>query len=59
MDPRDYKLGTRLSSAMKNWPLWSLFAVAFTTGLALAVTRQRSQIGVRDTSLIAMFGARA
>src|SRR5262249_51859342 len=37
----------------------SLFAVALTTGLALAVTRQRSQIGVRDTSLIAMLGARA
>jgi cell division protein FtsW len=37
----------------------SLFAVALTTGLALAVTRQRSQIGVRDTSLIAMLGAQA
>jgi cell division protein FtsW len=37
----------------------SLFAVALTTGLALAVTRQRSQIGQRDISLIAMLGARA
>jgi cell division protein FtsW len=37
----------------------SLFAVALTTGLALAVTRQRSQIGVRDVSLISMIGARA
>jgi len=37
----------------------SLFAVALTTGLALAVTRQRSQIGQRDVSLISMIGAHA
>jgi cell division protein FtsW len=37
----------------------SLFAVALTMGLTLAVTRQRSQIGARDVSLISMLGARA
>jgi cell division protein FtsW len=37
----------------------SLFAVALTTGLALAVTRQRSQIGQRDVSFIKMLGAQA
>ncbi|HEX2592824.1 MAG TPA: FtsW/RodA/SpoVE family cell cycle protein, partial [Rhizomicrobium sp.] len=37
----------------------SLFAVALTTGLALAVTRQRSQIGQREVSLLSMMGARA
>ena len=34
---RNYKGGTRLSSAMKNWPLWSLFAVALSLSVVLAV----------------------
>ena len=37
LDPRNYKLGTRLSSAMKNWPLWSLFAVALSLSVVLVV----------------------
>jgi cell division protein FtsW len=37
----------------------SLFAVALTMGLTLAVTRQRPQIGARDVSLISLIGARA
>ena len=37
LDPRNYKPGTRLSSAMKNWPLWSLFAVALSLSVVLVV----------------------
>ncbi|HEY0104770.1 MAG TPA: putative peptidoglycan glycosyltransferase FtsW [Rhizomicrobium sp.] len=37
----------------------SLFAVALTMGFALAVTRQRPQLAVRDHSLFQFLGARA
>ncbi len=37
----------------------SLFAVALTMGFALAVTRQRPQLGLREQSLLELFGARA
>ena len=37
----------------------SLFAVALTMGFALAVTRQRPQLGAREQSLLELFGARA
>ena len=35
--PATTRLGTRLLSTMKNWPLWSLFAVALSLGVVLAV----------------------
>ena len=37
LDPATTRLGTRLLSAMKNWPLWSLFAVALSLSVVLAV----------------------
>jgi cell division protein FtsW len=37
----------------------SLFAVALTMGFALAVTRQRPQLGHREASLLELWGARA
>lgn len=37
----------------------SLFAVALTMGFALAVTRQRPQLGAKESSLLEMWGARA
>jgi len=37
----------------------SLFAVALTMGFALAVTRQRPQLTIRDHSLFDLLGARA
>jgi cell division protein FtsW len=37
----------------------SLFAVALTMGFALAVTRQRPKLAVRDESFLGMLGARA
>lgn len=37
----------------------SLFAVALTMGFALAVTRQRPQLGTRESSLLELLGARA
>jgi cell division protein FtsW len=37
----------------------SLFAVAVTMGFALAVTRQRPQLGTRESSLLELWGARA
>ena len=37
----------------------SLFAVALTMGFALAVTRQRPQLGTRESSLLELWGARA
>lgn len=37
----------------------SLFAVALTMGFALAVTRQRPQLGTREFSLLELWGARA
>ena len=37
----------------------SLFAVAMTMGFALAVTRQRPQLGTRESSLLELWGARA
>jgi len=37
----------------------SLFAVALTMGFALAVTRQRPQLGARESSLFEIWGARA
>ena len=35
--PRNYKTGRWLTSAVKNWPLWSLFAVALSLSVVLAV----------------------
>ena len=35
--PRNYKTGHGLLFAMKNWPLWSLFAVALSLTFVLAV----------------------
>jgi cell division protein FtsW len=37
----------------------SLFAVAMTMGFALAVTRQRPQLGTRESSLLELWGVRA
>ncbi len=37
----------------------SLFAVALTMGFALAVTRQRPQLGTRESSLLELWGVRA
>jgi cell division protein FtsW len=37
----------------------SLFAVALTMGFALAVTRQRPQLGTKESSLLELWGARA
>lgn len=37
----------------------SLFAVALTMGFALAVTRQRPQLGAKESSLLELWGARA
>jgi len=37
----------------------SLFAVALTMGFALAVTRQRPQLGAKESSLFELWGARA
>ena len=37
----------------------SLFAVALTMGFALAVTRQRPQLGTRESSLLELWGAQA
>ena len=36
LDPAT-RLGTRLFSEMKNWALWSLFAVALSLSIVLAV----------------------
>ena len=37
LDPATTRLGTRLLSAMKNWALWSLFAVAISLSVVLVV----------------------
>jgi hypothetical protein len=44
MEPATTRLGMRLSSAMKSWPLWLLFAVALSVSVILAVPDFRAVV---------------
>lgn len=48
LDPATTRLGMRLLSAMKNWPVWSLFAVALFLSVVLAVPDFRAVVVQSD-----------
>jgi hypothetical protein len=48
LDPATTRLGMRLLSAMKNWPVWSRFAVALFLSVVLAVPDFRAVVVPSD-----------